>query len=99
MFKIKYRKHKMQHYTEQYPETEFEQPEYENGYYYEPPQSIQEYDICLFCGDVIRNGHLVIITKGGEYSLHSNCILSGLTLAFSGFGMLLKLILRRKNKE
>lgn len=102
MFRVQFRtKRKIQdniHYAD--PFQDFENPECMDEYYHEGQfhQNMQEHDVCVFCGDIITNGHLAVITNKGEYSMHTSCIVSGLALALNAAGLLIN-ILFKKRKE
>lgn len=107
MFKIQFRRKRFQqntHYSEMhqdqypngYPEAD-EDPFYMNEYDRES-QSVQDFDVCVFCGDVITGGHLVLTTAKGEHLMHTTCILSAFALITNSFSALMNLLFRKKGK-
>lgn len=107
MFKIQFRRKKFQpnahysdiyqdHYPNDYPDADTD-PFYMNEYNREV-QNIQDFDACVFCGDVITSGHLVLTTNKGEHCVHTSCILSAFALITNSFSALLNLLFRRKGK-
>ncbi len=102
MFRVQFRTKKSfqanAHYAD--PFQEFENPEYADEFYHEGQfqQNVQERNTCLFCGDLISNGHLAIVTSKDEYCMHTSCIVSGFALALNAASLLIN-VLFKKRKE
>lgn len=102
MFKVQFRTRKpieeYGHYVDPYQDYEY--PEGIDEHYRDNQfhQSTQAHDLCVFCGDLITNGHLAVITNKGEYCMHTSCIVSGLALVLNATGLLIN-VLFKKRKE
>lgn len=102
MFRVQFRTKKSiqnnTHYAD--PFQDFENPEYVDEFYHEGQfhQNMQEHDSCVFCGDIITNGHLAVITNKGEYCMHTSCIVSGFALVLNATGLLVNLLFKKRKE-
>lgn len=108
MFKMKFKRYKIQHtsppFSEEYSNHEFIDPDYADEYnpylneYHHDTPYLQGCE-CLFCNSPISGAHLIIITKNSEYYLHPSCILSAFTLMLNGIHLLVTSFFSRKQRE
>lgn len=98
MFKIQFRKKKMQQefndgpYQDQYQYAD----DSIHGYDSEQTYNLESFETCMFCNDQIINAHIVVITKRGKHSMHMSCLISAGALLVNGFGLLVGLFKKRK---